>query len=166
MREAYRLKEGVGTDSVREEFGSIVRLWLAGEPFVAIGDALNMAMDDLLGVYTRAVAFVLQTLAEQATALLERVVESQGRGVSEAVRQFPEHLRFGVPTAGARALAGYGLRHRRAAVALGGVVSGPGGGADRQTLFRVVRDVLEADPREWETRLGTLVLARTLQDVS
>ena len=166
VREAYRLKEGVGTDSVREEFGSIVRLWLAGEPFVAIGDALNMAMDDLLGVYTRAVAFVLQTLAEQATALLERVVESQGRGVSEAVRQFPEHLRFGVPTAGARALAGYGLRHRRAAVALGGVVSGPGGGADRQTLFRVVRDVLEADPREWETRLGTLVLARTLQDVS
>ena len=166
VREAYRRKEGVGADSVREEFGAIVRLWLAGEPFVAIGQVVNIAIDDLLGVYTRAVAFVLQTLAEQATALLERVTESQGRAVSEAVRQFPEHLRFGVPTAGARALAGYGLRHRRAAIQLGGAVSGLRGDADRPTLFGVVRDVLEDDPREWEARLGALVFARTLQDVT
>ena len=166
VREAYRLQEGVGTDSVREEFGAIVRLWLAGEPFVVIGNAVNITIDDLLGVYTRAVTFVLQTLAEQATALLERVVESRGRAVSEAVRQFPEHLRFGVPTAGARALAGYGLRHRRAAVELGEVVSGPIERADRPTMFGVVRDVLEQDPREWERRLGALVCARTLREVS
>lgn len=164
VREAYRLEEGVGTDSVREEFGEVVRLWLAGEPFVRIGDAVNRPLDELLGVYTRAVSFVLQNLIEQGAGLLERLVESQGREVSEPVRQFPEHLRFGVPTVGARALAGYGLRHRRAAVELGAALGGRGGG-NRSALFRFVRDVLEDDREEWQMRLGALVFARTLEDV-
>ena len=166
VRDAYRLKEGVGTDSVRGQFVEVVKLWLAGAPFAAISGAVNVRIDDLLGVYTRAVGFVLQTLAEQATALLERLVESQGREVSEAVRQFPEHLRFGVPTAGARMLAAHGLRHRRAAVELGGTIPERRLVGDRVMVFRVVRDVLESDRGEWEGRLGPLVFERTLQDLS
>ena len=166
VREAYRLEENVDTDSVRSHFADIVRLWLAGEPFVAIGNAVNMPIDDLLGVYTKAVAFVLQTLAEQATALLERLVDSRGQEVADAVRHFPDHLRFGVPTAGARVLAVHGLRHRRAAIELGGLVSGQLLMADRSTVFRRVRNWLTDDRDEWEGRLGSLVFDRTLQDLS
>ena len=164
VREAYRLEEGVGTDSVRAEFGEVVRLWLAGEPFVRIGGAVDRPLDEVLGVYTRAVSFVLQNLIEQAAGLLERLVESQGGEVSEPVRQFPEHLRFGVPTAGGRALAAYGLRHRHAAVELGAALGGRGVG-NRTVLFGFVRDLLEDDREEWRLRLGALVFARTLEDV-
>ena len=166
VRDAYRLKEGVGTDSVRRQFEEIVDLWLAGRPFAEISGAVKVPIDDLLGVYTGAVAFVLQTLAEQATALLERLVESQGRELSEAVRHFPEHLRFGVPTVGARMLAAHGLRHRRAAVGLGALIPVQGSWEDRRTLFRTVRRRLEDDRGGWEERLGALVVERTLQDLS
>ena len=166
VREAYRLNEDIGPESVRAEFEDIVRRWLAGEPFVVISDAVNLPIDDVLGVHAGAVAFVLQTLAEQATALLERLLGSQGRDLSDAVRQFPEHLRFGVPTAGARVLAVHGMRHRRAAVELGGVVDGRMVGADRGTVFRQVREALDEDRHGWETLLGRVVFSRTLEDVS
>ena len=166
VHEAYRLKEDVDPDSVRPQFSDIVMLWLAGEPFVAISDAVKLPIDDLLGVYTRAVAFVLQTLTEQAIALLERLVESQGQEVAEAIKQFPEHLRFGVPSGGARVLSTLGLRHRRAAIELGVLVTDRGLSEDRAIVLRTVRRLLEEDRDEWQARLGVLVFERTLQDLS
>ena len=166
VREAYRLEENVDSEAVRAGFVEVVTLWLEGASFVAISEAVDLAIDDLLGVYARAVAYDLQALVEQATGLLERLVESRGGEVADAVGHFPEHLRFGVPTAGARALAAYGLRHRRAAVELGAVVSELVPVLDRVDLFGVVRRLLEDNRAEWEARLGTLVVERTLQDVS
>ena len=166
VHEAYRLKEDVDPDSVRPQFSDIVMLWLAGEPFVAISDAVKLPIDDLLGVHTRAVAFVLQTLAEQAIALLERLVESQGQEVAQAIKQFPEHLRFGVPSGGARVLSTLGLRHRRAAIELGVLVTDLGLSEDRAIVLRTVRRRLEENRDEWQARLGVLVFERTLQDLS
>lgn len=165
IRAAYRLEDQVATDSQRQPFFSLVSLWLSGRPFVDIGDASGLDMDELLGIHSRAVAFVLQTLIEQAVALLERLLLSQGRNLSPAVIQFPEHLRFGVPTAGARALAARGIRHRRAAVQLGQALAGRDVPEDRAILFPIVRQLIEDDGEEWRTRLGRLVLDRTLVDL-
>ena len=166
VRETFRLESDSELDSVRPSFFDLVRLWLDGQPFVTIGKEVGLPIDDLLGVHSRAVAFVLQTVVEQATALVKRLVESDGRQVSEAVSVFPDHLRFGVPTEGARMLAVHGLRHRRAAVELGRVVTKLGVVEDRAILLDGVRRMLQDERAEWETRLGALVFKRTLQDVS
>ena len=166
IREAYRLDDDANIDTVRQQFFDVVSSWLSGEPFVEIARRVNRPMDDLLGVHTRAVTFVLQTLVEQAVALLDRLLQAQGRAMAETVGHFPEHLRFGVPTAGARALAARGLRHRRAAVELGSVLSARTFPEDRFALFAIVRHLLEDDRAEWRARLGTLVFDRTLQDLS
>ena len=166
VHEAFRLKEGVEPESVRPQFNDVVTLWLKGERFVTISESVNLSIDDLLGVHTRAVAFILQTLAEQATALLARLVESYGGELADAVRQFPEHLRFGVPTEGARVLASHGLRHRRAAIELGVLLPDERRSADRGTVLAAVRGRLEEDRDEWEERLGLLIFERTLQDLS
>lgn len=166
VRDAYKLGNGGDREGVRDQFFNMVRLWLAGEAFVAIGKNTKMSIDDLLGVHTSVVTFVLQTLVERAVAVLERLVEIRGQRVSDAVRRFPEHLRFGVPTEGARVLAAHGLRHRRATVEIGRVVTELGVVEDRATLFRGVKRLLEDDPDGWKTRLGALVFRQTLQDVS
>lgn len=110
--------------------------------------------------------FVLQTLVEQAVPIFERLLLSQGGTMSAAVTHFPEHLRFGVPTAAARVLAARGLRHRHAAVALGNALAGRALSEDRAVLFPFVRQLIEEDREEWRTRLGQLVFERTLQDLS
>jgi hypothetical protein len=166
IREAYRLEDHEDIDTVREGFFDLVGSWLSGRPYVELAARPGLPMDDLLGVHTRVVGFVLQTLVEQAVAILERLLQSQGRTMAVAVDQFPEHLRFGVPTAGARALAARGLRHRRAAVEIGSALIGRAFSEDRHILFPVVRQLLEDDHAEWQRRLGTLVFGRTLQDLS
>jgi helicase len=166
IREAYRLEDQEGIDTVREGFFDLVASWLSGRPYVELAARAGLPMDDLLGVHTRVVGFVLQTLVEQAVAILERLLQSQGRTMAVAVGQLPEHLRFGVPTAGARALAARGLRHRRAAVEIGSALIGRAFSDDRFVLFPVVRQLLEDDRAEWQRRLGTLVFGRTLQDLS
>ncbi len=169
VRTGFRLGDEVATDSVRGLLDDIVAGWLAGHTFGVIGESVRLSVDDILGVHTSVVAFVLQTLVEQATALLERFVGSQGREMADAVRRFPDHLRFGVPSAGARILAGYGIRHRRAAIELGVLVSDRRPlslSEDRTTLFGLLRDQLEQNRDEWNERLGALVFDRTLQDLS
>ena len=166
VRDGFKLNRDGDLESVRGQFFSIVRLWLEGESFVAIGNSAKVSIDDLLGIYTKAVTFVLQTLVERAFAVLERLVELRGQSVSEAVRRFPEHLRFGVPTEGGRVLAAHGLRHRRATVEIGRAVTELGVVEDRATLLRGVRRLLADDPGRWETRLGVLVFRQTLEDVA
>ena len=166
VRDGFGLDEDAEVDGMQERFFGIVRSWLAGDPFVAISDNVSVSIDDLLRVYTGSVTFVLQTLVEQAVAVLERLVGVQGERVAEAVKRFPEHLRFGVPTEGARMLAVHGLRHRRAMVEIGSVVTERGVVEDRAALFEGVRQILSEDPERWEARLGTLVFRRTWQEVS
>jgi len=166
IREGYRLEDDISTDALRQPFLDLVSSWLAGRRFIEMAAGANLPMDDLLGIHTRAVTFVLQTLVEQGVALLERLLQSQGRTMAAAVRLFPEHLRFGVPTAGGRALAARGLRHRRATVELGNALVGRAFTEDRFVLFPIVRQLLQDDRAEWVDILGTLVFDRTLQDLA
>lgn len=165
VREAYRRGDEDDLTAVREPFFNLVSAWLSGRPYVELSAAAGLAMDDLLGAHTRVVGFVLQTLVEQAIVILERLLQAREQTISASVSQFPEHLRFGVPTVAARVLAARGVRHRRAAVELGRALRGLVYSEDRQVVFPIVRQIVEADSVEWQQRLGALVLERTLQDL-
>jgi helicase len=165
IREAYRLEDKVATDTRRQPLFDLVSLWLSGRSFFEIGAVVGLDMDELLGIHSHAVTFVLQTLIEQAVALLGRLLLSQGRSLSPAVVQFPDHLRFGVPTRAARILAARGLRHRRAAVELGNALAGRALPEDRVVLFPIAREIIEDHRADWRARLGPLVFDRTLQDL-
>jgi len=126
----------------------------------------NLPMDVMLGIHTGVITFVLQTLVDQGIALLAKLLESQGRTISQAVTQFPDHLRFGVPTATARILATGGVRHRHAAVKLGASLEHvwiPG--EDKLTTFLSARDMLIEAWDEWKVRLGHLVAHNTKSDI-
>jgi helicase len=166
VREAYRLGDDVATDTVRPSFFSVVSAWLSGQPYAEMARQVNLELDVLLRIHARAVSFVLQTLVEQAIPLLQKFLEAQGRVAAVAVLRLPEHLRFGVPTDAARALAAFGVRHRKAAVALGAEWPTRAGIDDRLLVFRIARQLLLDDREEWRTRLGHLVFSNTLTDVS
>jgi helicase len=165
-RQAFRLAEDAKTDTVRDPFFNIVKLWLSGASFHEMSDRLRIDVDDLLGIYSQVISFELQTIVEQGVALLKKLLEGQHRELSFAVEQFPELLRFGVPTIPAGLLAA-GLRHRRAAIELGGHeamqrLAAP----DRQQVFAAAQDVLRAEQREYAAKLGRLVLDHTMREVT
>jgi helicase len=166
-RNAYRLDDGVDVGTVRQTFFDAVAAWLSGARFKEISTRSTLPIDDLLGVHASVVSFVLQTLVEQGVALLAKLLESQGHTVAPAVLQFPEHLRFGVPTAAARVLAAGGVRHRSAAVELGTALASQGMmGDDRMALFSAARRSILAHRDALTTRLGALVVENTLWDIS
>ncbi len=167
VREAYRLDKKIEIDTVRDIFFEVVRRWLLGSNFVEMAVGANLSIDELLGLHSKAITYVLQTIVEQGLALLEKFLLSQGQVLSTAVVQLPEHLRFGVPTPTGLILASGGLRHRRAFVMLGGTDELPGIGLDNpDSVFRAAQALLERDPDEWRTRLGRLVFERTIEDIS
>lgn len=118
VRSAYRLKDTDDSDSVRDSFFQTVHLWLLGYRFREMAAHVGQSVNDILGVHTGVITFALQTIVEQGVALLGKLLESQDRTLASAVVEFPEHLRFGVPTTPARILAAGGVRHRSAAVQL------------------------------------------------
>jgi len=166
VRDAYRLPDGTEPELVRESLFKTVVAWTAGQRFRDLAVTADLAMDDLLGVHTKVIAFVLQTLIEQGIAILARLMEASGRALSPAITQTPEHLRFGVPSAPALALASGGVRHRTASVGLGlaltrsGIVSG-----ERMPIFFAAHSALETYGDQWRAYLGELVFANTLEDV-
>ncbi len=167
VRDSYRLDDNADTSPVRQSFINTVNAWLAGARFQEIAVRSTLPIDDLLGVHGRAVSFVLQTLVEQGIALLAKLLESQGSELAPAVAQFPDHLRFGVPTAPARVLSAGGVRHRSAAVELGAALVAAGiSGDDRTATFTAARQSLVAYRETWVERLGALVVDRTLQDLA
>jgi superfamily II DNA/RNA helicase len=167
VTDAYRVGSGGDIASCREPFLSGVRSWLSGETFVRIAERSGLAVDDALGVHSHLFTYTLQTLLEQAVALLEKLLESRGQALAAAVLQFPEHLRFGAPTAAGCALAAGGLRHRRAYVALGNAPELrrlPG--CDRSVVFSTARQVVGQDREGWRAQLGALVFENTLHDLA
>jgi helicase len=142
-------------------------LWLSGARFRDIALRSGRAVDDLLGIHSQLVTFALQTTVEQAIAVLAKLVEAQGKVMAPAVAQFPDHLRFGVPTPLARSLVAAGVRHRRAAIELGSSEELRGASPDARTeLLSRAHDVLTRSPDYWRTRLGELVFESTLADVA
>jgi len=167
IREAYRLGANADVATLRQPFFALVGSWLSGSPFHVIAARANLQVDDLLGVHTRVVTFVLQTLVEQAVALLEKLLASQDVTISRAVMQFPDHLRFGVPTTASMVLAARGLRHRRAAVELGAVIpTNDTLVVDHRDVIATARQILAEDGNNWERRLGRLIFRNTQQDLT
>jgi hypothetical protein len=119
VAQAFRREEDDDIEEYRGSFFAIVKARLAGSSYQAMALAEELSVDDILGIYSKPIAFELQTLVEQAIALLGKLLESDGVEMAPAAQAFPEHLRFGVPTAAARVLLGAGLRHRGAAVYIG-----------------------------------------------
>ncbi len=166
IRKAYRLEPKDDVNSVRLSFFSAVQRWLAGDTYPQIAAASGREVDDVLAVQTGAISYVLQTVVEQGISLLSKLLDSRGRAIAAAVQAFPDHLRFGVPTAGACALCSAGIRHRRAAILLGAtpeVQAVVGGG--RAILFTAVAQLLEADEQGWRGRLGVLIYDNTVADI-
>lgn len=165
IRKSYRLKSTDDMNTVRESFFAIVRHWLAGETYAQIAVASRLDVDDVLAIQTGAISYGLQTVVEQGISLLAKLLESQGRAISKAVTAFPDHLRFGVPTAGARALCKAGIRHRRAAILLGirpdfiPIVED-----DRATLLATVERLLATDEAGWREQFGDLTYQNTVKD--
>jgi len=148
----------------RDEFAHVLRGWLQGRPLVEIAHEASLSIDDMLAVHAKVVTYELQTAVEQGIALLRKFCEMGGRPISTSVLEFPEHLRFGVPTSAARVLAS-SIRHRRAAVALGVTPELGGESADdRDEILTRARELL-TDTERWLPVLGRLVLENTIADL-
>ena len=152
VRETYQLEEDADTSPVKESFVNMVNVWLYGGRFVEIAARSQLTVDKLLRVHAGAQLFVLQTIIEQGIALLSKLLESQGKSLAPAILQFPEHLRFGVPTEAARILASEGVRHRRAAVDLGTTADLTSIRVkNKRTVCSTAKRLLMADRESWIT---------------
>jgi len=166
VAKAYRI-DATKVNSVRDSFFDTVRLWLSGSRFKEMAERAGLAVDDMLGIHAQVISYVLQTIVEQGVALLAKLADSRGHTLSPTVMQFPEHLRFGVPTAPARVLAAGGVRHRSAAIALGAGLAGAGiTSDDRVSVFSAAKQSLLAYRDDWAALLGDLVITNTLEDIA
>lgn len=165
-REAYRIAADDDINFLRDSFISVVKLWLSGATFMQIAQGSKLPIDDLLGVHTKVVTFALQTMVEQALALLEKLLQERGQAMSPAVLRFSEHLRFGVPTVAGCTLAAGGITHRRAFVEIGKVLEPLGVRVDdRAQVFAAAQRLLEANQDQWRSHLRILVFQRTMSDL-
>lgn len=153
-----------GVIPTREAFAEILAMWLKGKPLVDMATIAELDVDLMLSVHARILTYVLHVVVEQGIGLLGKLLESQEKELAQAVAAFPEHLRFGVPTTAARVLAAGGVRHRRAAVALGMISELRAiENDDQEQIFAVAHRLLD-DRHLWRQRLGSLVLEHTIQD--
>jgi superfamily II DNA/RNA helicase len=167
LRDAYHLEGDADISGLKQSFFNTVSAWLSGARFKDIAPVSGLGLDEFLGLHGQVLSYVLQTVIEQGVALLAKLVESQGSHVAPPVLKFPEHLRFGVPTVAARVLAAGGVRHRSAAVEFGNALRSAGIlDDDREGTFAAASRSLLAYRDAWELRLGTLVVANTLWDIS
>lgn len=167
IRQAYRAQAGSPEPGVSfEAFEATIAQWLAGYTFEGLAIQAGLSVDDLLGVHSRVWTYALQTVIDQGVAVLAKVIESTGGSLAQAVRQFPELLRFGVPTVHACTLMRGGVRHRRAAVALGIRPELAALSAEaKDQLFVEAQRVLDTDGAGWRVYLGDLVMDNTLADL-
>lgn len=144
----------------------IVQRWIAGETLADISGATGRTVDRVLRIHGSIISYSLATLVEQAVALLHQYFVDAGFAISDAVASLPEYLRFGVPTPAARSLMASGVRHRRAAVVLGGhpdmtseenLLSDP-----REVAFRI----LSRNTLDYRLRFGDFVYNRTVADLT
>lgn len=146
------------------EFHRTVQLWLEGRPIIDISAAVGRPMDDMLAIFSGAIAFELQRLVAQGIGLLGSLQLSRSNVLSPAALRFPDHLKHGVPTATGIMLADLGVRHRRAFVSLG-LAPELQALQDVELIRETALSILE-DTDRWLPILGRYVLAATKQDLS
>lgn len=144
---------------------ALTKAWLAGLPFREIAEAIASTADETLRLHAAVVANALVVAAEQGIGLLARLLQEDALELPEAVRVFPELLRYGVPTVPAVTLMASGMRHRSAAISLSALESVIAAWPDVDGMHTAARVAL-ADGGRWGARLGPLVYGRTLRDVS
>jgi len=167
VRTAFRLEPNVDALPAGRQLYEIVKAWLGGHRFVEIAASVHIDVDMLLGIYTSTIAYSLQTLVEQAVALLEKLLAEKGIELSQAVLAFPEHLRFGVPTVAARTLSSSGVRHRRASLSLGqSATNNLVDGSDPLAVLNFARASLRNYPDSWRPHLGELIFDNTVADLN
>lgn len=165
VREVYRLDPEDDFETLRDPFFAAVWRWLSGADFIQVAEAAGLSVDKMLGVHSRVLTFELQTIVEQAVALLEKLLQAYGQAIAPVVAQFPEHLRFGVKTAAGCILAAGGIRHRRAYVELGNVPIPQELVMDRSKVFSFVNLTINSDLGGWQNKLGVLVFENTRHDL-
>jgi hypothetical protein len=166
VRTAFRFEPEVDALPAGRQIYAIVKAWLGGHRFVEIAASVGIEVDILLGIYTSVIAYSLQTLVEQAVALLEKLLAERGIELSQAVLAFPEHLRFGAPTVAARTLCASGVRHRWASLSLGqSATNNKVDGGDRLAVLNFARASLRDYPDSWRTKLGELIFDNTVADL-
>ncbi len=144
----------------------LVMGWVKGSPLVAIAAATRLPIGRMLFFHSRVLSFTVQVIVEQGLALLRKLVEAAGGEVSQAVVEFAEHLRFGVPNAASRHLASGGVRHRRAAVVLGQSPELQNASiGNSEHVLEVARQVI-LDENRWSPLFGRLVYANTVKDLA
>jgi helicase len=159
------IAEAYGDDEpTRDAFGHLLRGWLDGQSLVEIAADSGLTIDDMLAVHAKVVTYELQTAVEQGIAILRKFCEAEEIPISNSVLEFPEHLRFGVPTPAARVLAG-AIRHRRAAVRLGVSLELVGYSADPPERVLTRANELLTQTDRWLPQLGRLVLENTITDL-
>lgn len=160
VKEAYR-----DTPPARSDFARVLEAWIDGWPLVELARRAGIDMDTMLGIHSRVISYVLQVTVEQGVGLLKKLLETSNRELSQAVVDFPEHLRFGVPTPAAKVLAAGGVRHRRGAAALGRSPElKEESGDDHAAVFSTARRLLD-DRERWLPVMGRMVLENTIQDL-
>lgn len=160
VSEAYR-----DAAPTREAFKQLLVWWIEGRSLVQMATGGGLDIDVMLGIHAKVLSYVLQVAVEQGVGLLTKLLEAREQELAQAVIDFPEHLRFGVPTTAARILATGGVRHRRAAVALGRSLELSAIAADDSAgIFATARQIVE-DAERWLPVLGRLVLANTQEDL-
>lgn len=163
VRKSHLQNDETDTSEYKTPLFNGVWAWLRGQRFPAIATASGQDIDTVLGVHGQVVSYVLQVTVEQGIALLAKLLEGDNQTLAAAIVVFPEHLRYGVPTAQGRILAADGLRHRSAAVELGNALRGRG--EDKEVLKSAALKVLLGNESVWRNRLGDLVYANTLWDL-
>lgn len=164
--EAETVYRRTGVTDLKSSLSELLLAWLEGLPFTEIAARAGVGIDVLLRIHAKLVLFDLVTLVEQAVAILQQHLTSEGSTLAPAVASLPDFVRFGVSTAAARELMGKGVRHRAAAVKLGAhsAMSSPDNLFSLSTPLTIARDLL-TDTDTWLPRLGDLVYQRTVADV-
>lgn len=160
LREAYRADEAPPVAEPRRR----VQDWISGRTFLEMAERLDSDVDTVLRIHGSIVTYAFLTLVEQGIALLERYLADMGQRLGDGALNLPEYLRFGVPTPAARSLMTSGMRHRRAAVALGDADEMTAPGNALRSPTDVARSVL-LDEERWRPVLGDFMYRRTVQDV-
>jgi helicase len=138
--------------------------WLAGDSFAQMAAVTGREVDVVLRIYGSVISYSFATLVEQAVAVMQSYFRDADAPIAEAVANLPEYLRHGVSTEPARMLMAGGLRHRRAAVLLGGHAAM---NAEENFMLEprdIARNVITGE-EGWREALGDFVFNRTLADL-
>jgi helicase len=167
VRRYYGIERGAPLSGAQESFLQALAGWLHGASHREIAEMAGRDISRWLAVYTGVLTYAVQTVVEQGLAILAQLLASTGQELAAAVQAFPDHLRYGVPTNPGLALAGAGVRHRKAYVAIGTAFTGMLlEGVQVRELAMAADERLQDEEERWRQVLGELVYHNTRNDLT